>query len=243
MRPETDLIMLLEEVVLQSKGKAHIGAIIEPENHARSAPDSRVTAPWLTSRIAGPGAIYNAGNLLALFGGMAVYWQQAPDQSSIQSAIYQYLMGSPDAAWLSLSMMIFLVSGEIYHRAYRSMSEVSETVLQWADFISGLAAIALTIALVHLGDIVLALAAGGLLAGGKLGSAVLPMFGRVHTARIASWLRWAVVASRLPSILSLLMTIYLVLQTNQPWEAAALPAIMTISFLLWLLADLCLMRR
>ncbi len=197
---------------------------------------------WQTriwSRMTGPGALYNAGNLLALVAGIGLGLHAQWGQSHIVQALHDHLMGSPDAAWLTLSMILFLISGEIYHRAGNPAARAR--LMPWADFISGLAAIALTVSLVSLGEATTAMVAGGMLTIGKLGSAGVLFLQRA--LRFDPVLRLIVVASRAPSLVALGLAVFPALYGSVPIEAVVLPLIMILCFLLWLWADLLLLRN
>ncbi len=196
---------------------------------------------WVKTRLSGPGAIYNLGNVLALVSGVLLSLRGEWGQSSITHAIYTHLMGSPGAASLTISMVLFLVAGEIYHRAYQPGA--GQNLVAWADFIAGLASVALTVALVLLGETVTALVAGFMLTVGKLGSAVLFALSQQGYERWDRLLRLSVVASRAPSILTLVLAVVPAVLGHAPLEVALLPFIMILCFLLWLWADLLLLRQ
>lgn len=203
--------------------------------------EAHVDRSWVKARLTGPGAIYNAGNILALVSGIVLNLYAVWDEGQLTQALYAHLMGSPASAWLTTAMVLFIVSGEIYHRAYEPSAP--SRLLPWADFVSGLAAIALTVALVMLGDTAAALVAGLMLSFGKLGSAVLPFFEQKNEAQIDRVLRLTVIASRAPSILALGLAVAPAIWGSMPMQTALLPLIMIICFLLWLWADLLLLRR
>lgn len=208
--------------------------------HIFATTDPGAEQSWFKVRLTGPGAIYNAGNVLALVAGIVLSRYDVWGQESFAKALYAHLMGSPEAVWLTTAMILFIVSGEIYHRAYQASAQPK--LLAWADFVSGVAAIALTVALVMLGDKTAALLAGCMLSFGKLGSAFLPIFARNGGARFDRILRLTVIASRAPSILSLGMAVAPAIWGSIPMQTALLPLIMIICFLLWLWADLLLLR-
>lgn len=189
---------------------------------------------WLT----GPGALYNWGNFLALSSGILLSLRAASGQSSWFEALRDHLIGSPEAVWLTVSMVLFIVSGEIYRSAGRPNAQAR--LLYWGDFVSGVAAIFLTIALSRLGDSAVALLGGLMLTLGKLGSAALPLVFAGGSASLDRVLRLTVVASRAPSILSLALAVSPIGHVSL--DDALLPLIMIVCFLLWLWADLLLLR-
>ncbi len=213
------------------------------EFRSGSIPRRPVVPRWIVSRLVGPGALYNFGNFLALSAGPALQLFQDWGQITIFAAVHQHLLASPEAIWLTTSLIMFVVSGEIYHRAYQARPEASLHMIQLGDVASGCAAILLTVALLLLGDLILALIAGGLLAGGKLGNAALPFFGVSNETSIGNALRLAAVASRAPSIATLTWAVAKGIEANAPWDSLVIPAIMILCFLLWLWADLLLMRK
>lgn len=226
-----------------SSNAAHLQPIAKrSQNHGAKLTKrvSSIFPPGFKRRLVGPGALYNIGNLLALLSGLAFQIREVWDQTSIVEAVGQHLLGSPGSLWLSGSMLIFLVSGEIYHRAWQCNPIPDPRLTQIGDLISGLAAIALTVALVWMGNAAIAIFAGVLLAGGKLGGAILPTFHLPNQATIERGFRITVVSSRLPSILALILPI---LQTGGKSSDMILPAITVFCFLLWLWADLLLLQR
>lgn len=196
---------------------------------------------WLGTRLSGPGGIYNLGNLIALFAGFALNLHGAWGHAGVVEVLRSSLIGSPGAGALTLALVLFLVSGEIYHHAARPNARVN--LLPWADFISGLAAIALTVALLWLGEATAAWMAGVMLVTGKLGSAAMPVLGMRSRARLARLLRLTVVASRVPSLASLGLGVLTALRGRVPLDEVLLPSIMILCFLLWLWADLMLFLR
>ena len=206
----------------------------------RALAQSPIERSWLRARLTGPGAIYNIGNILALSAGFLLNANPSASESSLLTAVYSHFMGSPEALWLTAAMMMFIVSGEIYHRAHTAPDKLY--LVAWGDLVSGLAAIALTVALVQLGDTALALVAGLMLTLAKLGNASLPLVGVDPFARVGLAFRVLAMVSRLPSILSLVLAVLVSLQAGAPWGAVILPTIMIVCFVLWLWADLLLLK-
>ena len=92
----------------------------------------------------------------------------------------------------------------MYHRAWSRRCPPDRRGNWWGDFLSGIAALILTVALAAFGDVLLAVASGLLLAAGKFGSALAP---EDYAAPGANpWpnrFRTAVLASRLPALAAL----------------------------------------
>lgn len=77
----------------------------------------------IRARMAGPGGLYNIGNAIGLFGGLAlaVLGAQASEGASLSGGLragYEHLAGSWAALSISLAMLIFFWSGELYHQAW-----------------------------------------------------------------------------------------------------------------------------
>jgi hypothetical protein len=178
---------------------------------------------------------------LALGGGIILALYEVWGEANLLAALQTHLVGSAEAVWLTASMLVFFVAGEFYHRASRS--EARGHLVYWGDFGSGVAAILLTVALVQLGSSGAALLAGAMLTVGKLGSAVVPLTRTSDGARIDRWMRLVVVASRAPSLLSLIVPLTAAVLGTPGHEIAPLTVIMIVCFLLWLWADLLLLSR
>ena len=207
-------------------------------------------------RMAGPGGLYNLGNVIGLSSGVAfaVLGAQAVGAGDgWAAAVVRHLAGSPGAIALSLAMIVFFVSGEMYHRAYEAMRvDLGTRFLRRGDWLSGLAALLLAVALVCFGDIWIALTSTVLLAGGKFGNAFLqPEVGQVRIeylsragttrARIIDVFRLAVVVSRIPAMAGLLLA--LIRSWPEPTLLQDAPtAILLGCYVLWLRADLLLAR-
>lgn len=205
--------------------------------------EQKTLGGWLRSRLSGPGGLYNIGNVLALFSGIVVQIVAVWGQTSIVAAVRDHLAGSAGALWLTIAMLTFILSGEFYHRAWRVPSKPDMRSNQLGDLTSGLAAIALTLALVEFGDTTLAICAGVLLAGGKLGSGLITNLNIGWKAPIKEALGAAVILSRLPSLAALGLTLIPLLGAPQLGLDVVLPAVMFLCFLLWLGADFLLLRK
>ncbi len=209
----------------------------ETNQHFEAGPQTSGRWP---ARLTGPGAIYNVGNVLALAAGIGLNLREVWGEPGFAVALRDHLIGSPEATWLTSAMVLFLIAGEVYHQAYSSPAK--SNLVAWGDFVAGLAAIALTVALVMLGDTAAALLAGFMLTVGKLGSAVVSVIFTQSQDYLDRLLRLLVVASRAPSILALGMAVLPVFFGGVPLDAVLLPLIMILCFFLWLWADLLLMR-
>ncbi|MCV3270703.1 hypothetical protein [Roseobacter sinensis] len=190
-------------------------------------------------RSPGPGALYNIGNLLALVSGAVMPLVHLRVDMGVGAALAAHFAGSPGALWLSGAMGLFLVSGVFYDRAWRDAAQPQPRLVQLGDLLAGIAAIMLTVALVWLGDTALALLAGVLLAGGKLGTAVLPTVSVPGQTLLDRGFRMAVIISRGPSIAALALTLS---DSNGTLSEIALPTMMIFCFLLWFWADLLLLK-
>lgn len=202
----------------------------------------------LAARLRGPGGLYNLGNVVALSTGIALQCAAAagPSGTDAVAALQSYFFGSPGASWLTLAIAIFLVSGEAYHRAWRRGPLPQMRLNRLGDLLSALGAAALTVSLVHFGDVLLAVASGTLLAGGKLGTAVFPeSHGAPKTAnRLPALFRGAVILSRAPAILAL--SVQVLNEFSAPGGATRFadviaPAVMLLCYFIWARADLMLL--
>lgn len=212
----------------------------------------------LRMRMQGPGGYYNLGNALGLFAGLAFQLLAAGAEAgaSLSEAVREYLVGSPGSTALSVSMIMFLVSGEMYHRAFATRAGPDAMMMRRADFLSGLAALVLAISLVLFGSLWLALVSTVLLAGGKLGNALspegrwpvhfdFPSFRGSTLHRECDLFRLAPALSRVPAIAAVLIEITRLLTVGPAGLGLHLAqsAVLLICYLLWARADLLLMRH
>ncbi len=197
----------------------------------------------LMLRLSGPGGYYNIGNVLALVTGLGL--QVAYGVGSGQSGLdilVGFVAGSPAAVTFTIASAIFIGSGEMYHRAFRSGTP-DRQLTRIADFLSGLGAVAITLSLIFLGQAVLALAAGMLLISGKLGSA---MFGEgtelsFWPARWPNPFRLLVLVSRVPALIAPGLDLVNQLTLGSPPIALVQPVALIVCLLLWGKADLLLL--
>ena len=116
---------------LRGECPAQVGALCEEISHEadgiarrkrrifRSGRRARIPVPpRALERLRGPGGLYNAGNFLGLAVGIAVQLAQAPRETSAAGAVAHYLAGDLSGVMLTLATLIFIFSGEAYHRAW-----------------------------------------------------------------------------------------------------------------------------
>lgn len=211
----------------------------------------------LGARLRGPGGLYNIGNVLGLASGImfAVFTASSEKSEAWFRAVMAHLAGNPGNASLTISMMLFIWSGELYHRAYLASQPVSSRLLPRADMISGIASLFLMVSLIHAGNILLAVASTVLLAGGKFGNAFFPETGwplriiagapgrSAQKTFNLDLFRAAVIASRAPAIISLAAAVYFALFTSGSVSEALQTGVLLLCYLLWLKADLLLSSK
>jgi hypothetical protein len=206
-------------------------------------------AAAIAARMQGPGGYYNAGNLIGLSVALGVQFASASDGSArtIGDVLIGYLIGSPSAGTLTAATIIFLISGELYHRAWRNGPPNDQLLTRLADILSAIGVLALTISLIYIGQSYLAIASGLLIVAGKLGTAVLGDSCSGLTVWRVSWpdpFRTVVLAGRVPGILAPIMEIVRQL-SDGPADLSLVPliqpAVLIICQLLWIKADLLLL--
>jgi hypothetical protein len=228
-----------------------------------TANTNRASAPaiWpeaLRMRLQGPGGYYNLGNALGLAAGIGFQFVAARSDAdaTLAGVVREYLVGSPGATALTIAMVMFFISGEMYHRAFAAASGPHAGMMRRADLLSGIAALVLAIALALFGNLWLVLVSTVLLAGGKLGNAVSPAgcwplrlewLSRCGTTlyREVDLFRLTPILSRLPAIMAILLEMARLLAAGSPGTALYLgqSAILLICYLLWARADLLLLPR
>lgn len=196
------------------------------------------------ARLRGPGGMYNLGNAIALAAGLGLQLAAIQPGTGIGAAIYAYFFGSPGATWLSIAILIFLVSGEVYHRAWINGAPPLTHLNRIGDMLSALAAIALSLALLKFGDVGLAIVSGTCLFGGKIGTAILPEDPSAPAGRNrwSAIFRSMVLASRVPAIAALSIEIFSAFAIAAPGSAFA-PALMVLCYAIWFRADLMLLPK
>ncbi|MFP8778561.1 hypothetical protein [Hydrogenophaga sp. RWCD_12] len=192
-------------------------------------------AQALRLRMAGPGGLYNLGNAFGLVTGLALYLAAGQGDTD---RWWDYFVGSPAALALTISMVVFYVSGEAYHQAFAGPGAPDLARLRTGDLLSGHGAVMLGVGLLFLGQPLLAATAGALHAIGKYGSVLaLPV------ARWATICRGAVVLSRLPAMAATLLALGRVAGELPFLSVAVLtPVTMLVCYGLWLVADVMLLR-
>ncbi len=191
----------------------------------------------LRPRCVGPGGLYNAGNVIGLSAGLALALQQSGEAKLATAA--QYFAGSAEALCLTVATLIFMVSGEAYHRAWANGFPRVQRLTWWGDVLSGVGALWLGVALFLMGQPWLAATAGLLHAWGKFGSAFHP----ADAATTWDWPRYhriMVLASRVPAVIATLNGLGAALAQG---SALMAPATLLACYLLWAKADLMLMRK
>lgn len=198
----------------------------------------------LAARMRGPGGCYNVGNVFALVAGLAIQMISMPDGTAggakgLFEVAGHYLFGSPGSTTLSVAIFVFMISGELYHRAWENGAPPDARLNHLGDLLAGVASLVLTAALVMFGDIFLAIVSGVFLAGGKFGSAFVP-------DGPLSWrFRQAVLFSRIPAVAALAIQFLREVSTATaatPLAATAMPVVMILSYLIWARADWLLLR-
>ncbi|WP_214471665.1 hypothetical protein [Mesorhizobium sp. dw_380] len=215
---------------------------------AWAIPFAHLVSP-LRVRMKGPGGYYNSGNALGLIVGLAIQIATAPialhDGSSVTTAVIDYFAGSHGTVALTLATLVFFLGGEVYHRAWARPDAPDPALNRLGDFLSGLGAIGLGIALLLLGDPLLAATSGLLHALGKFGS-TFHTPGTQVPVWPADWpdpFRSAVLASRVPAILA--ATVALGWALPEVWSGGsfavlAMPLTLLGCYVLWTRADLLL---
>jgi hypothetical protein len=193
----------------------------------------------LRDRLRGPGGYYNMGNALGLIVGVTL---QIGVSDTAAGALGDFLAGSGSAVALTLANLVFVLSGEAYHRAWSDGAPPDARLNRLGDTLSGVGAIGLGVGLLMLGHPLLALFSGLLHAFGKFGSA---LHGDSPIAFMPqdcpSLFRVAVLASRFPAIMAAVFGL-LALVSQPALPAPELIATLTllVSYLLWTKADLML---
>jgi hypothetical protein len=208
------------------------------------------TAEFIRVRIKGPGGLYNAGNILGLIAGLTVAIDRAPEGVGLASssrALGHFFAGSPAAVSLTAATLVFLWSGEHYHRAWRHGYPPDAALNRMGDLSSGIGAVALGVGLSLLANPILAASSGFLHAAGKLGSAFGPQGERVLAGRsfkADNVYRCSVAASRIPAIVVTLSQLSEILftQTAGTEGQCLLLITMLICYALWATADIALMQ-
>lgn len=194
------------------------------------------------ARLSGPGGLHNIGNLLALFGGMIVFTFNSWQELTFNQILHSYFAGSIGTLSLTLSMIIFLIAGEYYHRACNSDVKFDQKLLQTGDFLSAIAAFISMFALVSFGQTHIALFAGSLLVIGKLGTAIFPQRGKgtYFKGNVTNIFRSLSIISRIPSIAALAYASFMLTENIRTTSELAISLVMLVCYILWLIGDIML---
>jgi hypothetical protein len=212
------------------------------------SPRLRALRIALTARMSGPGGAYNIGNLIGLCQGVTAQIFVSGDLNQLPwagapAAISHYLTGNFAAIAMTSATAIFFASGEVYHRAWNGRLKPMEDLNRLGDFLSGLGAVCLGLALFELGHPLLALTSGLLHSVGKFGSACHRP--GVQTLNLSAYrldpFRTMVLLSRLPAIFAAGTGLCASLFKFEigHWST---PASLLVCYLLWSWADLLLFR-
>lgn len=200
----------------------------------------------ISARLKGPGGYYNMGNLLGLVAGTAVQIIYAAEESpigllqSVKITLAQF-GSSSEAVFLSLAMLIFFWSGEVYHRAWTNGFPPHERLNRRGDLLSGVGAISLGIGLMITDQPFLAATAGLLHAIGKFGSAwAVPNAVALWPAAWPDVWRSLVLASRIPALLAAAISLRSEFANGSASLELITPATLIACYLLWIRADLML---
>ncbi len=187
-------------------------------------------------RLQGPGGLYNIGNVLGLAVGLGLQIRAGTGAAGVAD----FFVGSGSAVCLTLANLIFFVSGESYHRAWAKGAPPDPRLNRRGDVLSGYGAVFLGFGLVLLGQPLLALFSGALHAGGKFGSALQSEV-RFWPPKWPDPFRAAVLVSRVPAMVAAGLGVAY-WQFDMP--VADLIALVGLlgSYLLWVIADLKLLR-
>lgn len=201
----------------------------------------------LGRRLTGPGGFYNVGNALGLLGGIYLHVAAAGvgarlDLHTGAAAALDYLAGSGSAVAITLAMVVFFWSSEVYHRAWAADAPPDPDLNRLGDLLSGYGALILGLGLFLLGEPLLAATAGLLHALGKFGSAYHGSLPERLTRLRPDPFRSTVLISRLPAILLVLIEIGKGLAETQSGESLLAPQLLLVCYLLWARADLLLFR-
>jgi hypothetical protein len=207
---------------------------------ASAGPQESALRRAVLDRMRGPGGFYNLGNLIGLAAGIALQLSQ-PSGRGAADAVLNHFAGNASAALLTGATLIFLVSGEAYHRAWANGFPPHRGMNRLGDLLSGFGALALCGALFMLGQPILAATAGFLHAFGKFGSAL-------HQPNPLSKFDWplifraVVIESRVPAIFAAFAELARLLADGAPLMPVCTPVTLLICYVFWTKADFMLLR-
>lgn len=219
---------------------------MEKTQNAPSSAGKSSLMSVISPRLKGPGGYYNMGNLLGLVAGTAVQIIHAAGggpiglSQSVRATLEQFV-GSPSAVALSLAMLVFFWSGEVYHRAWSNGFPPDTRINRLGDVLSGVGAILLGVGLLITGQPFLAATAGLLHAIGKFGSAWADPLGfRLWPPAWPDLWRSLVLASRIPALLAAVISLVAETSGNSTGMPMITPVTLIMCYLLWIRADLLL---
>lgn len=193
-----------------------------------------------------PGRLYNLGNIAGLLGGVAgavIGAQKAAHDLSPMTRVVEYFAGNAAAVFLSLATTIFIWAGTVYNKAWTTGKFVPDPELnQTADVLSGIGAIFFGVAMMALGDPLLAATGGAMHAVGKFGSAYLSTsVVSGLTSRLATRFKETVLLSRLPTTVAAIAG-FLKADPNHPVDVF-LNGNVIFCYLVWAIADFKLLPQ
>jgi hypothetical protein len=219
------------------------------ENAAPSrgrVPASESLVGEIFSRFRGPGGYYNIGNLIGLLTGLALQVTTAATSGLAGTDVaVAYFIGSPTTLALTAATIIFLISGEMYHRAWQGNDAPNADLNRFADLLSAAGAAVLAISLFYLGQPVLAIFTGVLIVLGKLGSGLFGTAAEAVPLWPAHWpdlFRSMVLTGRIPGMAAAGLGLWHQMGTGSVAVSAIQPAVMVLCHLLWMRADVLLFQ-
>jgi hypothetical protein len=198
----------------------------------------------LCARTRGPGGLYNAGNVLGLVTAIGLQFATAGSAADGAGTLLSHFAGSPQALAFSIATVVFLFSGEIYHRAWRGRQTPDRRLNRLGDLLSAIGGAALATSLLLLGQPLLALVTGVLIVLGKLGSALFGDDAVASSIWPDTWpdpFRAAVLAGRAPAVAAALLDLGQQIGAASPALAMVQPAVLIACHVLWIKADLLLL--
>lgn len=212
---------------------------------SRGDTGSRGVTAEILSRFRGPGGYYNVGNVIGLISGLALQFAAAATSGlSGADVVVAYFAGSPATVALTAATLIFLISGEMYYRAWRGNGPDGD-LNRLADLLSAAGGVALAISLLYLGQPMLAIFTGLLVVFGKLGSAVFGDEGNAVPFWPWDWpdlFRSMVLAGRLPAIAAAGLELSHQIGIGGGAPSIIQPAVLVLCHLLWMRADFLLFQ-
>jgi hypothetical protein len=236
----------------EKRGALRGGVLMKPmtldsetaDFHAGTAAQGFPFQREIMDRLRGPGGYYNIGNLIGIATGVAVQLAQAPAEMSAAGAVGNYLAGDFSGAMLTVATLVFMASGEAYHRAWADGFPANAALVRLGDLTSGIGALALGVGLLTLGQPILAATSGLLHAFGKFGSALCRP--KRDSAYDWPWIfRAVVIESRVPAVLAALLELARLapaLADGGQVASSVTAAALLVCYLIWTKADLLLLK-